>query len=481
MSRRPIEPLLLVILGATGDLARRKLLPAVFRLTRDGALDTDFRILAAARDAGLDDVGYRTWAAAALEEAGFASEEISRWCGRYLSYEPVADDGGYESLARRIEEVERQADLPGNRLFYLAVPPAVFAPALGALAEVGLQSAPGWCRLVIEKPFGENLESARALNRLVHRWFDERQLYRIDHYLGKETVQNLLVFRFANAIFEALWNRHHIDNVQITVAESVGVGDRSGYYDGVGALRDMVQNHLMQLLSLVAVEVPAAYEASAVRNEKIKLLGSIGPPSPENVVFGQYAGGSIDGTSVPGYADELGRRSETETFAALRLEIENWRWQGVPFFLRTGKRLARRLTQIAVTFRRPPVALFESLDCTDVDHDVLLITLQPDEGFSLYFDLKRPGEPLVLEKQPLTFRYEEAFGALADAYVTLLGDVLRGDQTLFVHADEVEAAWHLMTPLLERNIHVYDYPAGSWGPQQADRLLARHGRVWRLP
>ncbi len=474
-----LEPHLFVILGATGDLARRKLLPAVYRLTRDGALSTDFRILGVSRDKELDDTSYRSWVREALEASGVAGEELDDWCDDCLLYQSVREGGGYEALAARIAAIEEEAGLPGNRLFYLAVPPAAFAPSLGAMAEVGLHQAPGWCRLVIEKPFGEDLESAQALNRTVHRWFDESQIYRIDHYLGKETVQNLLVFRFANAMFESLWNRDHVEDVQITVAESIGVGERVGYYDGVGALRDMVQNHLTQLLTLVAMEVPAAYEAGSVRSEKIKVLRSIKTPVPEKVVYGQYVDGTVDGDAVVAYRDEAPPQSLTETFVALELSVDNWRWQGVPFYLRTGKRLERRLTEIVVTFRRPPVSLFESLDCSDVDHDVLVITLQPEEGFSLYFDVKRPGEPLILQKRDLRFRYEDAFGPLADAYVTLLLDVLTGDQTLFVHADEVEASWRVYSPLLERNIHVYDYPSGSWGPRQSDQLLAASGRIWR--
>ena len=476
-----VAPHLFVILGATGDLTRRKLLPAVYRLTQQGALSTGFRLLGVARDRDLDDALYRRWAHEALREAGIPDQESEPWCEDFLLYQCVDDGGGFEELARRIETVEEEVGLPGNRLFYLALPPRVFATALEALAAAGLERSPGWCRLVIEKPFGDDLGSAEALNRLVHRWFDESQIYRIDHYLGKETVQNLLVFRFANAMFESLWNRNHIDNVQITVAESIGVGDRVGYYDGVGALRDMVQNHLTQLAALVAMEVPSAYDASSVRNEKIKVLRSIRAPEPADVVFGQYTAGSSEGVEVVGYRTEASAESRTETFVSLKLAIENWRWQGVPFFLRTGKRLEKRLTEIAITFRRPPVSLFESMDGVRPDHDVLLITLQPDEGFSLLFDLKRPGEPLTIEKKALTFSYEEAFGALSDAYVTLLLDVLTGDQTLFVHAEEAEAAWRLYTPLLERNIHVFDYPAGSWGPRESEQLLALDGLLWRTP
>lgn len=477
-NERALPPHTFLLMGGTGDLTRGKLLPALCRLHRAGALANEHRVVAVSRDMDLDNSGFRAWAAEALEAAG---EEVdASWCDDCLFHVPVADDGDYSELAARVRELEGGGDGP-NRVIYLALPPQVFGQAADSLAAQGLHESGGWTRLVMEKPFGEDLKSAVALNERLHRHFDERQIYRIDHYLGKETVQNLLVFRFANAMFESLWNRDRIDNVQITVAESIGVGGRAGYYDRVGALRDMVQNHLTQLLTLVGMEIPAGYEAAAIRNEKVKVLRSIREIQPEDVVYGQYAAGEIDGREVIGYQQEAGglEDSRTETFVAMALRIDNWRWQGVPFYLRTGKRMARRTTQIAVTFKRPPVSLFENLNWREIDNDVLLITLQPDEGFTLLFDVKRPGEPLQIEKMPLEFRYEEAFGPLPDAYSTLLADVLDGDQTLFVHAEEVEASWRLYTPLLERNIQSHIYEAGSWGPREADRLLARHGGLWQ--
>ena len=483
MAKGAPEPHLFVILGATGDLARRKLLPAVARLGRH--LDADHHVLGVARSADLDDDGFRRWAREALEEHGLPAEDLERWRDDRLHYQAMGDGGveDYRRLAARIAEIESEAGLAGNRAFYLALPPSTFESTVGGLGEAGLHRSAGWTRLVIEKPFGEDLASAQELNALVHRWFDESQIFRIDHYLGKETVQNLLVFRFSNAIFESLWNRERVENVQITVAEDIGIGGRGGYYDHAGALRDMVQNHLTQLASLVAMEVPIAYEADAVRFEKIKALRSLQALDRGRVVLGQYTAGKIgeNGDEVPGYLDEpkVAAGSKTETFAALELAFDTWRWQGVPFYLRTGKRLARRVTEIAVTFRRPPVALFKSLSCGELRSNVLVITLQPNEGFSLYFDVKRPGEPLELEKYPLTFDYEKAFGALPEAYETLLLDVVTGDQTLFVHADEVEASWRLYTPLLDRALPVHPYPAGSWGPAEAEELVVRSGHKWR--
>jgi len=428
----------------------------------------------------MDDKAFRDQAREALRDAGFSMEEVGRWCDDCVHYQPVGSSAeDYSALASRIKALEKEHNLPGNRVFYLALPPSAFPLVIMRLGEAGLNQSPGWTRLVIEKPFGRDLSSAQELNRVVHGYFNEPQIYRIDHYLGKETVQNLLVFRFANAVFESLWNRDRVETVEITVAENLGIGGRASYYEQAGALRDMVQNHLTQVLSLVAMEVPPVFEAEAIRDEKAKVLRSITAIQPEDVVFGQYTGGKIDGKDVPGYREEPGvdPNSETETFVALRLEIDNWRWQGVPFYLRTGKRLPRRLTQIAVTFRRPPVCMFHPFDSCELHSNMLLITLQPDEGFDLLFDVKAPGDPLRVETLPLHFRYAEAFGPIPEAYQTLLLDVIVGDQTLYVRGDEVESAWRLYSPLLEKDIPAHPYPSGTWGPSEADRLFTRVGKT----
>ncbi len=347
------EPSIFVIIGATGDLAKRKILPALFELHRHGMTDRGCVILGVARDAAMDDAGFRAIVRDAIpKDAGAQGGDVSSWIDANVFYQPIgnAESGDFVALKTRIEGLEHDHNIPGKRSFYLSLPPEAFPPTIAALGAAGLNHSSGWTRLVIEKPFGRDLPSAEALNRLVHQYFDESQVYRIDHYLGKETVQNLLVFRFANAMFESLWNRDHIESVEITVAEELGVEQRAGYYEHAGALRDMVQSHLTQLLALVAMEVPTAFEAGAIREEKIKALRSIAPMREESAVFGQYTAGRIDGQAVAGYRQEPGvsPSSNTETFVALRMCLDNWRWQGVPFYLRTGKRLARRLTEIRV-------------------------------------------------------------------------------------------------------------------------------------
>jgi glucose-6-phosphate 1-dehydrogenase len=471
-----LEPSLFIVMGGTGDLMQRKLLPALFRLVSQGDFGQPCQILGVSRSRSMNDASFRSWARAALDAAtGSGPAERDEWCDKCLHYQSIGDGGAadYAALADRIVRIERDKALPGNRTFYLALPPGSFPGTIEGLGEAGLASGPGWTRVVIEKPFGRDLESARDLNSTVHRYFDEPQVYRIDHYLGKETVQNLLVLRFANPLFESHWNRDSVESVQITVAEDLGIEERAGYYDRSGALRDMIQNHMTQLLSLVAMEVPVCFDADAIRDEKVKVLRSVAPIDPDGVVFGQYGPGEADGVSVRGYADEDGvaSGSRTETFAALRLDIDNWRWQGVPFYLRTGKRLPRRTTQIVVRFRRAPVSLFERFGPCHVHKNELIITLQPDEGFDLRFEVKRPGEPFALTTHTLDFTYGEAYLALADAYETLLRDVLTGDQTLFVRADEVEAAWRLYTPLLEGSRNTFEYAAGDWGPPEAEDIF----------
>ncbi len=468
---------LFVIFGATGDLAKRKLLPALYHLITGRDLGVCV-VLGVARS-DLDDASFRDDARQALCDAGFSEGEVREWCDERLHYQQVAEGEDHAALADRIADIEATHDLPGNRVFYLALPPSAFGPTVQGIGEQGLAEAPGWVRLVVEKPFGRDLESAQELNQLVHEHFDERQVYRIDHFLGKETVQNLLTFRFANTTFEWLWNRDRIDQVQITVAEQLTVEGRGGYYEQAGAVRDMVQNHLTQVLTLIAMEAPSAFDPVAIRNEKVKVLDSIRPIDPADVVLGQYTAGEVAGERVPDYRDEpkVDDHSTTATYAAVRLHVDNWRWQGVPFLIRTGKALERKVTQIAVRFRQAPVSFFESApERTELHDDVLLITMQPEEGFELRLDVKVPGKRLAVRPISLHYEYPQE-GHVPEAYETLLADVIEGDQTLFVRADEVEAAWRLYQPLLDAPPDPFPYPAGGWGPEAATALVGG-GRSW---
>jgi glucose-6-phosphate 1-dehydrogenase len=372
--------------------------------------------------------------------------------------------------------------MTGNRIFYLALPLEAFGPSLQGLGKSGLNHGPGWTRVVIEKPFGRDLVSAQKLNRLARRYFEEKEIFRIDHYLGKETVQDLLVFRFANMFIESLWSREQIDSVEITVAESLGVEGRAHYYETSGQLRDMLQNHVTQVMTLVAMEPPARRDEDSVRNEKVKVLQSIVPLSPGDVVRGQYTHGSVGGESVPGYRQEPGvsPQSETETFVALRLKIANWRWQDVPFFLRTGKRLRAKASRVVMTFKAPPVSFFQTAAEYDANPDRISILIQPDEGFELAFEIKVPGREIRVQTHRMKFHYSDVFGPLPDGYETLLIDVMLGDPTLFVRADEVEYSWRLYDPVLKEPPRLTFYPAGSAGPAEAHSLIEQWGHHWSV-
>ena len=476
------EPSVFVIFGATGDLSRRKLLPALCRLDIHGDLPERFRVLAVGRR-HMGHHAYLDFARQALVDARHEPGEIDRFISRihyYNNGEGTAED--FAGLKSTLAIICREHDIPANYAFYLSLPPRVFEPTVRGLGAAGFNTSDGWTRLVVEKPFGRDLDSARALNAMLHEHFGEDQVYRIDHYLGKETVQNLLVFRLSNAFVESSWNRERIESVQITVAENLGVGTRGGYYDRSGALRDMVQNHMTQLLTLVASEVPTSFSASDIRYEKIKVLRSIRPIAAGDVIRGQYANSEIRGEPVPGYTDEpaVPDDSQTETFVALKMFVDSWRWQGVPFFLRTGKCMPAKTTQIAVRFRSAAVSFFERLGCSQDTADVLTITLQPREGFCFHLDIKRPGAPLCLERIPLSFNYEGHFaGGMPEAYQTLLLDIIHGDQTLFVHADEVEESWRVYAPLLESPPPVHTYAAGTWGPVEADGLAIPETALWQ--
>ena len=506
---RPLErgsPCTMVIFGATGDLTRRKLIPALLHLMHDGLLSDDFSIIGIGRRQ-MSDSEFRDTMRGALEASDLAGAvEASVWnrfAGRlgYISGD-LGDDATYAALRESLTLLERgsaASEAARGRLFYLALPPSAYEAALVHLSESGLAPRVAdaerrpWVRIIIEKPFGHSLESARALNRVIRARFAEHQIFRIDHYLGKETVQNLLVFRFANSIFEPVWNRDHIHHVQITAAESVGVEDRAGYYEEAGVVRDMFQNHLLQLLALTAMEPPVAFRADAVRTEKVKVLAAIRPIPPSDVhrysVMGQYAPGKVGGKSVVGYREEKGVApgSTTPTYGALRLLIDNWRWQGVPFFLRSGKRLPRRATEIAIRFRQPPHLMFPLAPGAEIAPNVLVFRVQPNEGISLCFEVKVPGHDFRMATATMDFSYAGAFGPSGhSAYETLLVDCMLGDATLFTRSDGVEAAWRVVDPIIaageqSQPVPLSDYAAGEWGPEEADALIRGDGAEWRTP
>jgi glucose-6-phosphate 1-dehydrogenase len=487
----------LVIVGATGDLAGRKLLPALANLASRRALPETFRIIGVGRHA-MTDEAYREIVRRGLDEFSPTPVDVDLW--RWLEARTFyvrregSDASAHESFARRLADVGSADEAPRGYLYYLATPPDAMPAIVGQLGAAGLlreASPTAWRRVILEKPFGHDLASARALNHQLARDLAEPQIYRIDHYLGKETVQNLMALRFANGIFEPVWNRRYIDQVQITVAETVGVEQRGGYYDGAGALRDMVQNHMFQLLALTAMEPPNSFDANAVRDERIKVLQAIRVCSADEVmrstIRGQYVGAEIDGRAVPGYRDEpnVPATSTTETYLAMKFLVENWRWADVPFYLRTGKRLPKRVTEIAVRFRNAPLRLFRDTPVECLTPNQLVVRIQPDEGIALQFQAKVPGPHVRLGTVNMDFSYADYFAVSpTTGYETLLYDCMIGDQTLFHRADMVEAGWSVIAPVLDLvtdnpSALLSDYPAHSWGPKAADDLLARDGRSWR--
>lgn len=490
------QPCAIVIFGATGDLTHRKLIPALYNIAADGELPPAAAVIGFARRPKTDEE-FR----GEMEEATRkfsrqpVRDEIWAEFSKSLFYHQseFQDEEGYRKLADRLAQLDRESGTRGNRLFYFAAAPEQFETIVENLKAAGLNRAPdgGWARVILEKPFGKDLDSARNLNRLVHSAFTEDQTYRIDHFLGKETAQNILVLRFANAIFEPLWNTRYIDHVQITAAETLGVENRAGYYETAGALRDMVQNHLLQLLCLVAMDPPTDLAADSIRDEKVKVVRSLRHYREEEVakyvVRGQYAEGAISGKPVAAYRNEerVNPKSQTETYVALRILVDNWRWSGVPIYVRVGKRLPKSATEISVHFKPAPQVLFNR-ETDAIEQNVLVIRIQPDEGVSLRMQAKVPGTSFHVEPVKMDFHYGTSFGkASPEAYERLLLDAMAGDPTLFARRDEVEQAWAFVDAIEEawsapeRSPKLYTYPAGSWGPGEADELMARDGRSWR--
>jgi glucose-6-phosphate 1-dehydrogenase len=503
---RMAEPCTMVICGATGDLTERKLGPALYNTLLGGFLPPEFTVVGFARRE-LSDEEFREQLRDGINRHSRnrpVKEEIWESFARGIEYHPgdFDDPEVYEALAKRLDRIDRDRGTAGNRLFYLAVPPSLYPEIVTHLARAGLAAngegrtggnRRGWTRVIVEKPFGHDLASAKALNRAFAAVFEENQVYRIDHYLGKETVQNLSVFRFGNGLFEPIWNRRYIDSVQITVAETVGVEGRGEFYDQTGALRDIIQNHGLQLLAMFAMEPPVEFGSEDLRDEKLKVLRAVKPMAPDdvgtNTVRGQYVSGWVEGERIGSYRDEpeVAPDSHTETYAALKMSIDSWRWAGVPFYLRTGKVMPSRVTEIAVQFRRAPLALFQRAGVPQVEPNVLAIRVQPDEGILLRFGAKVPGQGLQIRTVNMDFRYGSSFAVDSpDAYETLLLDAMVGDASLFTRSDEVERAWAILDPIHQAwkdgiGGPLHFYGAGEWGPPAADELLERDGRGWRRP
>jgi len=501
----PAPPTAIVVFGASGDLAHRKLFPSLAQIQERGLLSEQFCLLGCGRTAYSDEQFRQEAADAIRKNSGDASTATPKAFLDKLYYlsGDYGDAGTYARIKSRLAELRKKHHVDGCNVFYLSVPPFLYQTIIERIGAAGLSGKNGHecekrVRLMVEKPFGRDLQSATELNDTLSKWFEESQVYRIDHYLGKETVQNIMIFRFANAIFEPIWNRNHIDNVQITIAETLGVEHRADYYDKSGALRDIFQNHMFQMLALVAMEPPISFDADRVRDEKVKLLRAVRPfaceppeapatvsPSRCRVVRGQYGPGRIDGQAVPGYRDEEGVNpdSRTETFVAARLLVDNWRWKDVPFYLRTGKRLAQKDTEIVVTFKEIPYSLFGSVGLNEMPSNVLVFRIQPEEGISLRFQAKRPGSKICIGTLKMAFSYKDVFRVeMPEAYQRLLLDCMAGDQTLFTRFDSIEVSWQLLMPVLEAwqrsTARLPEYPAGSESFPPADALIEADGRQW---
>lgn len=479
----------IVIFGASGDLTHRKLIPALYNLYKIGRLSENFSVLGVARSDLNDETFREKMREALIHNEETTPETLDAFCS-HLYYQAVntSDAQDYGKLVPRLDELHDKYQTCGNTLYYMSTPPSLYGVIPECLAAHGLNTEEyGWKRIIVEKPFGYDEKTAQALDVQIHRFFEEHQIYRIDHYLGKETVQNLLVLRFSNGWFEPLWNRNFIDYVEITGAESIGVEERGGYYDGSGAMRDMFQNHLLQVLAMVAMEPPAIINANSMRDEVAKVMHSLRPLTAEdmehNLVLGQYTAAEINGKMENGYLEEKGvpTDSRTETYIALRCEIENWRWAGVPFYVRTGKRLPARVTEIVIHFKTTPHPVFSQ----NAPENKLIIRIQPDEAISMRFGLKKPGAGFEAKEVSMDFRYADLAGAqVLTAYERLLLDAMKGDATLFARTDAVHAAWKFVQPILDYKANggrIHEYEAGTWGPVAADKLIAKQGKVWRKP